>query len=940
MNIFTQSSGKPRFRARSIVGTIATVILGLLLFYAVTISKPDGSITGRSSTASPGCSCHGASPTAATTLNLTSGSGSFSVEPNSLTSFTLTVANPTQVAAGCDIGVFTTSTGSTTVGTLSVAGGSGLQVNGTEVTHTAPKNFTGGSAAFTFSWTAPAAAGVYYIQAAGNAVDLSNTNVGDFWNWLTPVAVTVNGVDLTSPNGSETLCAGGTRNITWTSVGVTNVKIEVSSDGTNYTQLVASTPAAAGSYTWNIPAGQAQTNTYKVRLSDAANPARSDVSAASFTVTSAPTIQTQPTPQTVCLGGAASFTVAVNGPGSTYQWRKGGTNITGATGATLNISAATVADATTYDVVVTNGCGSVTSNTASLTVNSPPVISVHPVTQAVCQGEPVTMSVTATGTSLTYQWFKSGTQVSGATSAALSIPAAAPGDAGQYSVTITGTCNPPATSLAATLVVKGAPTITAQPTAQTICEGKPLHLTVTATGVGLAYQWRKNNLAISGATNAAYDVASAGPGNAGTYDVVISGSCQPSVTSTPVTVTINPLPHITVAPIKQTALVGTDVTFSVTATGPDLQYQWRKSTVNITGATSASLALKSVKATDFGDYDVVVRNSCGADTSAPARLTVNAPGSGPALVFTISPVDFHGVHVGSPVEQNFDGLIRNAGDDTLKVTAMTISGAAASEFAIISGGAPFNIPPNGNRAIKLRFTPATTGLRAAQIDFTSNAKDNPSLTLQGTGSLFGITTTTPAVTFSPTAVGSARDTVIQICNTSTAAETISVVTLQGDPQFSLVPAVITPLNMAPDSCLTISVRYSPTAPGSASGMLVIKNAQGDSIQISLNGTTPGTVSAPRDAASAIFSTNVVPNPTSEQATISVNLVRTSQVDVLVVDERGSVVRRFSRAHAAAGPNTFHWDGKGENGVRVPSGAYQVVVSAGGTVSTLSLVMTR
>ncbi|MEO5928752.1 MAG: choice-of-anchor D domain-containing protein, partial [Candidatus Kapaibacterium sp.] len=374
--------------------------------------------------------------------------------------------------------------------------------------------------------------------------------------------------------------------------------------------------------------------------------------------------------------------------------------------------------------------------------------------------------------------------------------------------------------------------------------------------------------------------------------------------------------------------------------GPDLQYQWRKNTVNITGATSSSLELKSIKAADFGDYDVVVKNSCGADTSASARLTVNAPGSGPALVFTISPVDFHGVHVGSPVEQNFDGLIRNAGDDTLKVTGMSISGSAASEFAIVSGGAPFNLPPNSSRPVKLRFTPATTGLRTAQIDFTSNAKDNPSLTLQGTGSLFGITTTTPNVVFGQTTVGSAHDTVIQICNTSTAAETISAVSLQGDPQFSLVPAVITPLTMAPDSCLTISVRYSPTAPGNATGTLVIKNAQGDSIQISLSGSTPGIVSAPRDAASPIFSTGVVPNPTSDQATISVNLVRTVQIDLLVVDERGSVVRRFSRAHAAAGPNTFHWDGKAENGARVPSGAYQVVITAGGSVNTLSLVMTR
>jgi hypothetical protein len=83
----------------------------------------------------------------------------------------------------------------------------------------------------------------------------------------------------------------------------------------------------------------------------------------------APTISAHPQNQTVNEGQIATLTVAADGAQPiTYQWRKGGTDIPGETGASLTFNPALPGDSGSYDVVVSNGEGSVTSNPATLTV--------------------------------------------------------------------------------------------------------------------------------------------------------------------------------------------------------------------------------------------------------------------------------------------------------------------------------------------------------------------------------------------------------------------------------------------------------------------------------------------------------------------------------------------------------------------------------------------
>ena len=178
------------------------------------------------------------------------------------------------------------------------------------------------------------------------------------------------------------------------------------------------------------------------------NPAGSVTSnAAMLTVSAgpvAPTITTPPASQTVTAGQTDTFNVASTGTAPlTYQWKKGGTAISGATSSTYTTPATTSADnGAQFAVVVSNTTGSVTSSAAILTVNAAvvaPSITTQPVNQSVVTGQTATFSVVAAGTApLTYQWKKTGTSISGATSSTYITPATTSADNGAlFTVTVT-----------------------------------------------------------------------------------------------------------------------------------------------------------------------------------------------------------------------------------------------------------------------------------------------------------------------------------------------------------------------------------------------------------------------------------------------------------------------------------------------------------------------
>src|SRR5205823_14044741 len=156
-----------------------------------------------------------------------------------------------------------------------------------------------------------------------------------------------------------------------------------------------------------------------------------------------PSSPTPPLNQPRTAGQTATFTVVATGTAPlSYQWQKNGAAISGATSASYTTPATTSADnSAKFVVVVSNTAGSVTSNAATLTVNSAataPSITTQPASQTVTVGQTATFTVVATGTApLSYAWRKNGTAISGATAAGYTTRATTSSDSSsQFTVPV------------------------------------------------------------------------------------------------------------------------------------------------------------------------------------------------------------------------------------------------------------------------------------------------------------------------------------------------------------------------------------------------------------------------------------------------------------------------------------------------------------------------
>jgi hypothetical protein len=195
-----------------------------------------------------------------------------------------------------------------------------------------------------------------------------------------------------------------------------------------------------GAGTGTLTLSSATTNdagSYEVIISSVWGSVTSEV--ATLTVGLAPAITQQPTNQMVFAGGVANFSVGVIGSQPlSYQWAFNGTNVSGATNATLAISNVQPSQVGSYAVSITNLFGSVQSSNATLVAVAAPTIILQPSNVTVSAGSTAIFSVNAGGTApLRYQWKFNGTNIYGATNASLTLYHVLLSQSGNYAVRVT-----------------------------------------------------------------------------------------------------------------------------------------------------------------------------------------------------------------------------------------------------------------------------------------------------------------------------------------------------------------------------------------------------------------------------------------------------------------------------------------------------------------------
>lgn len=349
-----------------------------------------------------------------------------------------------------------------------------------------------------------------------------------------------------------------------------------------------------------------------------------------------PTVVSQPRDAQVQVGGTVSFSVVAQGdPPLLYQWRHNGANLGGETESTLTITDADTTDGGTYDVVVSNNSGSVTSEAATLRVLRPVSITDQPLEQVVTPGGTANFSVTASGDGLlSFQWFHQGSPILGATLSTLTLVNVETAQKGDYQVLVANSFSFVLSDPATLTVATTPPIITEQPSSLTVGTGDDAIISVVATGgEPLSYQWFYNvvNPLIEG-TNATLVIPNAQQSNAGFYHVTVVNPIG-SVSSAPAVLQVGDVAAgIRVQPESVITNSGARVTFSVVASGSrPVTYQWvLDGLVDIVDATNSTFTLENVTTEDVGAYTVVVSNAFGSEESYAAYLDIDDSAFAPA----------------------------------------------------------------------------------------------------------------------------------------------------------------------------------------------------------------------------------------------------------------------------------------------------------------------
>lgn len=400
-------------------------------------------------------------------------------------------------------------------------------------------------------------------------------------------------------------------------------------------------------------------------------------------------------PGTVCSTGPITLQVDNISNPETYQyiWFRSGTELTGETGHTLNVTQSGM-----YNVYIDygprcTGSGNTDSNIVDVTIggSGTGIAVTAPSKTALCSTDSETLTIDQTDASWSYQWFKNDVAILGATATSYTVDASAAGFEGDYAIEISGTgiCNERSSAITITnadvytVDVENEINMVLLPT-----QSQTLSISTTANTP--SYKWFRNGIEIAGETNSSITISQDGEYYAEVTQT--GGSCSVSSKNSDVTTVVSPASFeitinytdaytscestSTILGVEQINAVATDGTKTdVTSALVDgFTYQWTKDGTAVSGATSSTISLASNAENGTYDLNASVDSFTVDSNSLTVQLltseTISIASSGTVFcsggeTITLSTSSDLG---SSTFEWQIDGTSVNTTDTSLTVT--------------------------------------------------------------------------------------------------------------------------------------------------------------------------------------------------------------------------------------------------------------------------------
>lgn len=301
-----------------------------------------------------------------------------------------------------------------------------------------------------------------------------------------------------------------------------------------------------------------------------------------------------------------------------------------------------------------------------------PLITRQPVAVAVQPGKKATLSVTATGTDLTYQWRKDGTPISGATAKSFVIAAVQAGDVGSYDVLV-GNATTVLTSQAARVDFRTAPAIVTQPVKKVVEVGQPLELTAAATGAPApVITWLRSGKTVAKQKDQTLKIPAATVTDGGAYVMRAKNVEGTAESSAAAVIVVDKSSHLVISQPNKTIVLKAQVS------GPNLTYQWKRNGSNVSddgerfsGSGTATLTIKKFGTTvlDMGNYTCFVRNNAEGIEAETGAWRLGLAGAVPTLTAFEPDLAFVGI--------DYDYTIPGGGEDNMTISSFAVTGLPA-----------------------------------------------------------------------------------------------------------------------------------------------------------------------------------------------------------------------------------------------------------------------